>query len=82
MTQKHRHVFEKIKKNMRDFSDLAGIDVADELGNALRRVRPLLQQDHRCGLQDEQKIQSSSLKPRFIIKVQTTSHLQCYTQYV
>lgn len=33
------------------FSDLAGIDVTDELGNALRRVCPLLQQDNRCGLE-------------------------------
>lgn len=31
---------------------LAGIDVTDELGNALRRICPLLQQDNRCGLQD------------------------------
>ena len=35
------------------FSDLAGIDVTDELGNALRRVCPLLQQDNRCGLQGD-----------------------------
>lgn len=33
------------------FSNLAGIDVTDELGNTLRRVRPLLQQDNRCGLE-------------------------------
>lgn len=35
------------------FSDLAGIDVTDELGNALRRVCPLLQQDNWCGLERE-----------------------------
>lgn len=32
-------------------SNLAGIDVTDELGNTLGRVRPLLQQDNRCGLE-------------------------------
>ena len=32
---------------------LAGIDVADELGNPLRGVSALLQQDNRCGLRRE-----------------------------
>lgn len=34
-------------------NNLAGIDVADELGDPLRGVRPLLQQDNRCWLKRE-----------------------------
>lgn len=33
--------------------NLAGIDVADKLGDPLRGVRPLLQQDNRCWLKRE-----------------------------
>lgn len=33
--------------------NLAGIDVTNELGNALRRVCSLLQQDNWCGLERE-----------------------------
>lgn len=34
-------------------NNLAGIDVADELGDPLWGVRPLLQQDNRCWLERE-----------------------------
>ncbi|KAF3836929.1 hypothetical protein F7725_004393, partial [Dissostichus mawsoni] len=39
-----------------------GIDVADELGNALRRVCPLLQQDNWCGLEREKGIKGIEKK--------------------
>ena len=46
------------------FSYLAGIDVTDELGNALGCVSPLLQQDNRCGLErhTESKLIKQTLK--------------------
>lgn len=49
------HHIEKARpiRKQGSFSNLAGIDVANELGNALRRVCSLLQQDNRCGLETE-----------------------------
>ena len=49
-------------REKRQRSDLAGIDVADELGYALRGVCTLLQQDNRCGLEDRAKERPKPLK--------------------
>lgn len=52
-------------------SNLAGIDVTDELGNTLGRVRPLLQQDNRCGL-EKNKEDGTRWRPKSELK---SSHL-------
>lgn len=54
------------------FSDLACIDVTDELGNTLRRVRPLLQQDNRCGLERVKNAQAWGVKECLTKKISDT----------